>query len=65
MPMLAGHLVFFQTESANFFIQRKMTAVGLGRQGSQTVGSGFESVPCQKCLRFIPKIFQFPKLVKH
>ena len=65
MPVLAGHVVFFQTEIAIFFILREMTAVGLGRQGFQTVGSGFESVPCQKCLRFIPKIFQFPKLVKH
>ena len=25
-----------------------MTAVGLGQQGSQAVGSGFESLPCQK-----------------
>ena len=25
-----------------------MTAVGLGQQGSQAVGSGFESLSCQK-----------------
>ena len=41
-----------------------MTAVGLGEQGSQAVGSGFESLPCQKFLRFIPNIFRYPKLVK-
>ena len=42
-----------------------MTAVGLGQQGSQAVGSVFESLPCQKFLRFIPNTFQYPKLVKH
>ena len=42
-----------------------MTAVGVGQQGSQTVGSGFESLPCQKFLRFIPTIFRYPKLLKH
>ena len=42
-----------------------MTAVGLGQQGSQAVGSGFESLPCQIFLRFIPNIFRYPKLVKH
>ena len=40
-----------------------MTAVGLGRQGSQAVGSGFESLPCQKILRVIPNIFRYSKLV--
>ena len=29
-----------------------MKAVGLGQQGSQAVGSGSESLPCQKILRF-------------
>ena len=42
-----------------------MTAVGLGQQGSQAVGSGFESLSCQIFLRFIPNIFRYPKLVKH
>ena len=42
-----------------------MTALGLGQQGSQAVGSWFESLPCQKFLRFIPNIFRYPKLVKH
>ena len=42
-----------------------MTAVGLGQQGSQAVGSGFESLPCQKFLQFIPNIFRYPKLVKY
>ena len=41
-----------------------MTAVGLGQKGSQAVGLGFESLPCQKFLGFIPDIFQYPKLVK-
>ena len=36
-----------------------MTAVGLGQQGSQAVGSGFESLLCQISLRFIPNIFAF------
>ena len=34
-----------------------MTAVGVGQQGYQAVGSGFESLPGQKFLRFIPNIF--------
>ena len=42
-----------------------MTAVGVGQQGSQAVGSGFESLPCRKFLRFIPNIFRQPKLVKY
>ena len=36
-----------------------MTAVDLGQQGYLAVGSGFESLPCQKTLRFIPNIFHF------
>ena len=42
-----------------------MTAVGVGQQGSQAVVSGFESLPCQKILRFIPYSFRYSKLVKH
>ena len=42
-----------------------MTAVGVGQQRSQAVGSGFESLPCEKFLGFIPNIFRYPKLVKH
>ena len=42
-----------------------MTAVGLGQQGSQAVGSGFESLSFQIFLRLIPNIFRYPKLVKH
>ena len=42
-----------------------MAAVGLGQQGSQAVGSGFESLSYQIVLRFIPNIFRYPKLVKH
>ena len=34
-----------------------MTAVGSGQQGSEAVGSGFESLPCQKFVRFIRNIF--------
>ena len=34
-----------------------MTAVGLGQQGSQAVGLGFESLSCQIFSRFIPNIF--------
>ena len=41
-----------------------MTAVGLGQQGSQAVGSVFEPLPCQKFLHFIRNIFRYPKLVK-
>ena len=42
-----------------------MTAVGLGQQGSQAVGWGFESLPWQNFLRFIPNNFGYPKPVKH
>ena len=42
-----------------------MTAVGLGQQGSQAVGSEFESLSCQMFLRFIANIFRYPKLMKH
>ena len=42
-----------------------MTAVSLGQQGSQAVGSGFESLACQISLQFVPNIFRNPKLVKH
>ena len=42
-----------------------MTPVGVGQQGSQAVGSWFESLPCQNFLRFIPNIFPHPKLVKY
>ena len=42
-----------------------MTAVGLGQQGSQAVGSGCESLPCQRFLRFITNIFRYPKIKKH
>ena len=41
-----------------------MTALGLGQQRSQAVRSGFESLPCQKLLRFIPNLFRYSKLVK-
>ena len=39
-----------------------MTAVGLGQQGSQAVGSGFESIPCQKFLRIYPYQFSIPEI---
>ena len=38
-----------------------MSAVGLGQQGSQAVGSGFELLPCQKFLRFIQH-FSIPEI---
>ena len=41
-----------------------MTAVWLGQQRSEEVGLGFESLPDQKPLRFIPNTFRYPKLVK-
>ena len=42
-----------------------MTEVGVGQQGSQATGLGFESLPCQIFLRFIPNIFRHPKLMKY
>ena len=42
-----------------------MTAVGLGQQASQAVGSGHELLPFQKFLRFFASIFRYPKLDKH
>ena len=56
---------FFRPKLPTLFIQKQMTAVGLGQQGSRAVSSGFESLPCQIFLRFIPNIFRYPKLVKH
>ena len=47
---------FFRPKLPTLLIQKLMTAVGLGQQGSQAVGSGFESLPCQIFLRFIPNI---------
>ena len=47
------------------FIQKHMAAVGLDQQHSKAVGLGFESLPGQKFLRFIPIVFRYPKLVKH
>ena len=52
---------FFRPNLPTFFIQKHMTAVGLGQQGSQAVGSGFESLPCQYFLRFFPNIFDTRK----
>ena len=43
-----SRVVFFSDQNCPLFIQKEMTAVGLGQQGSQAVGSGFESLPCQK-----------------
>ena len=57
-------LLFFQTKIVNSF-HSKMTAVGLGQQGSEAVGSGLESLACKIFLRFITNIFRYPKLVKH
>ena len=42
-----------------------MTAVGLEQQRSQAVGLGFESLPGEYFLRFIPNFFRYPKLMKH
>ena len=56
---------FFQSKIANFFIQNKMTAVGLGQQSSPAVGSGFESLSCRIFYELSPNIFRYPKLVKH
>ena len=54
--------LFFQTKIANPFSSKK-PAVGLGQQGSQAVGSGFESLSCQTFLRFILNIFRYPKVM--
>ena len=55
-----GSFFFISDQSCQLFIQKQMTAVGLGQQGSQAVGSGFQSLPCQTFLRFIPNNFQHP-----
>ena len=39
-----------------------MTVVGFGQQGSQAVGSGFESQLCRNFLWHITNIFRYPKL---
>ena len=56
---------FISAKLPTLFNQKKMTAQGLGQQGSQAVGSRFESLPHQKILRFIPNIFRYPKSVKY
>ena len=38
-----------------------MTTVGLGQQGSQAVGSGFESLPREKILIY-PSHFSIPEI---
>ena len=48
---------FFRPKLPTFFIQKQMTAVGLGLQGSQAVSSWFESLSCQIFLRFDQNIF--------
>ena len=42
-----------------------MTALGVEKQGSQAVGSVFDSLPCQNLLRFIPNVFRHAKLITH
>ena len=42
-----------------------MRAVGLRQQGSQAVGSGFESLSWRTFSRFMPNIFGYLKLVKY
>ena len=42
-----------------------MTAVGLGQQGSQVIGSGFESLSCQTFFTIYPQQFLIPDFVKH
>ena len=39
-----------------------MIAVDLGQQGSQAVGSGFESLPCQIFFTIYPQYFSIPKI---
>ena len=42
-----GRFSFFSDQNCQLLLFKKMTAVGLGQQGSQAVGSGFESLACQ------------------
>ena len=65
IPSVGSFFFFFQSKIANFFIQNKMTAVGLGQQSSPAVGSGFESLSCRIFYELSPNIFRYPKLVKH
>ena len=62
-----GHFSFFFRPKlpTPLFVQKEMTAVGLGQQGYQSVGSGFESLSCQIFQRFIPNIYRYPKIMKH
>ena len=39
-----------------------MTAVGFGQQGSQAVGSGFESLPCQNFFTIYPSHLSIPEI---
>ena len=58
-------LFFRQTKIANSFYSKINDSSRVRTKGSQVKGSGFESLTCQKILRFIPNIFRYPKLVKY
>ena len=58
-------LFFYPTKTANSFCSKINDSGSVGQQGSQAVGSGLESLPCPKFLRFIPNIFRHPKIVKY
>ena len=60
-----SRVVFFSPNLPTLFVQKLLTAVGLGQQRSQAVGLGFKSMFCQIFLRFILNIFWYPNLVKH
>ena len=61
-----GKILFFSSPKLPIlFIQKQMTAVGLGQQRAQAVGLRFESLSCQKFLRFNPNKFRYPQLVKY
>ena len=57
--------LFFSDQICQLFLFKNKTAVGLGQQGSQAVGSGFESLSCQIFFWLIHNIFRYLKLVKH
>ena len=64
---MGSFFFFLSDQNCQLFLFKNkwMTAVGLGQQGSQAVGSGFESLPCQNFVRFIPNVFRYQKVVKY
>ena len=57
-------LFFFSAKLPTLFIQKQMTAVGIGQQHSQAVGLGFESLSCQFFFTIYPSLFSITEFIE-